>query len=244
MSIFLSDSFFDKFTELPRNIQQGVKEFQKKFRENSTSGSIHLESITQFRDSSLRSARVTGEYRAIPARQRDTVISYADKMRLFTAGTERYFAGTRTRTCQMSPHYFEPTQRSNRFYTEDTQTDSEKLKGILSEVEMEKLLKIGVPEELIPLSRRLRIWMIWTEQKVSCLKMLTKIFFLSLMVTILTTSLLKWKQEKLKEGEDSLLSNNNKRRFIELTDDECLLKLWRKVWKSGNYSFIHRKANW
>ena len=65
MRLFLSDSFFDKFTELPRNIQQGIRDFQKKFRENSQSGSIHLESIAQFRDSSLRSARVTGEYRAI-----------------------------------------------------------------------------------------------------------------------------------------------------------------------------------
>lgn len=32
MRLFLSDSFFDKFTDLPRNIQQQVREFQKKFR--------------------------------------------------------------------------------------------------------------------------------------------------------------------------------------------------------------------
>ena len=30
---------------------------------------------------------------------------------------------------------------------------------------------------------------------------------------------------KAKDGEDSLLSNNNKRRFIELTDDECLAQI-------------------
>ena len=46
MRLFLSDSFFDKFTELPRNIQQKIRDFQRKFRENSTSAAIHLESIT------------------------------------------------------------------------------------------------------------------------------------------------------------------------------------------------------
>ena len=30
---------------------------------------------------------------------------------------------------------------------------------------------------------------------------------------------------KAKAGEDTLLSNNNKRRFIELTDDECLAQI-------------------
>ena len=53
MRLFLSDSFFDKFTELPRNVQQNVRDFQKKFRQNSQSSAIQLESITQFKDSSL-----------------------------------------------------------------------------------------------------------------------------------------------------------------------------------------------
>ena len=61
----MSDSFFDKFTELPRNVQQNVRDFQKKFRQNSQSSAIHLESITQFKDSSLKTARVNQEYRAV-----------------------------------------------------------------------------------------------------------------------------------------------------------------------------------
>ena len=65
MRLFLSDSFFDKFTELPRNVQQNVRDFQKKFRQNSQSSAILLESITQFKDSSLKTARVNQEYRAV-----------------------------------------------------------------------------------------------------------------------------------------------------------------------------------
>ena len=65
MRLFLSDSFFDKFVELPRNVQSRVRDFQKKFRDNSQSSAIHLEPITQFKDNSLRSARVDQDYRAI-----------------------------------------------------------------------------------------------------------------------------------------------------------------------------------
>lgn len=230
MRLFLSDSFFDKFTELPRNIQQGVKEFQKKFRENSTSGSIHLESITLFRDSSLRSARVTGEYRAILGSlgQDNYMLLYVDKhdQAYRWAQNKRFAWNEHTQSCQIIPVSIEPTEENSvSSYTEDTQTDSEKLKGILSEVEMDKLLKIGVPEELIPFVKTIKDLddLDRAESKLpqDAYENLFSIFDGDNIDDIIA----EMEAGKAKEGEDSLLSNNNKRRFIELTDDECLAQI-------------------
>lgn len=230
MRLFLSDSFFDKFTELPRNIQQGVKEFQKKFRENSTSGSIHLESITLFRDSSLRSAKVTGEYRAILGSlgQDNYMLLYVDKhdQAYRWAQNKRFAWNEHTQSCQIIPVSIEPTEENSvSSYTEDTQTDSEKLKGILSEVEMDKLLKIGVPEELIPFVKTIKDLddLDRAESKLpqDAYENLFSIFDGDNIDDIIA----EMEAGKAKEGEDSLLSNNNKRRFIELTDDECLAQI-------------------
>jgi superfamily I DNA/RNA helicase len=230
MRLFLSDSFFDKFTELPRNIQQGVKEFQKKFRENSTSGSIHLESITQFRDSSLRSARVTGEYRAILGSlgQDNYMLLYVDKhdQAYRWAQNKRFAWNEHTQSCQIIPVSIEPTEETpTASYTEDTQTDSEKLKGILSEVEMEKLLKIGVPEELIPFVKTIKDLDDLDRAESKLPQDAYENLFSIFDGDDIDDIIVEMEAGKAKEGEDSLLSNNNKRRFIELTDDECLAQI-------------------
>lgn len=226
MRLFLSDSFFDKFTELPRNIQQGIKEFQKKFRENSTSGSIHLESITQFRDSSLRSARVTGEYRAILGSlgQDNYMLLYVDKhdQAYHWAQNKRFAWNEHTQSCQIIPVSIEPTEENPTAYT---QTDSEMQKGILSKVEIDKLLKIGVPEELISFAKTIKDLddLDRAESKLpqDAYENLFSIFDGDNIDDIIA----EMEAGKAKEGEDTLLSNNNKRRFIELTDDECLVQI-------------------
>lgn len=231
MRLFLSDSFFDKFTELPRNIQQGVREFQKKFRENSTSGSIHLESITQFRDSSLRSARVTGEYRAILGSlgQDNYMLLYVDKhdQAYRWAQNKRLVWNEHTQSCQIIPVSIEHTEDINTFHSEDnvlTSKDQE-IKGILFEVETEKLLKIGIPEELITFVRTIKDLndLDKAEDKLpqDAYENLFSVFDGECIEDIIE----EMEAGKAKAGEDTLLSNNNKRRFIELTDDECLAQI-------------------
>ncbi len=65
MRLFLSDTFFDAMFDLPKKIQDKVIAFQKKFRENTTTLGIHLEPISQFKNSALRTARVDDNYRVI-----------------------------------------------------------------------------------------------------------------------------------------------------------------------------------
>jgi len=231
MRLFLSDSFFDKFTELPRNIQQGVREFQKKFRENSTSGSIHLESITQFRDSSLRSARVTGEYRAILGSlgQDNYMLLYVDKhdQAYRWAQNKRLVWNEHTQSCQIIPVSIEHTEDINTFHSEDNALTSkdQEINGILFEVETEKLLKIGIPEELITFVRTIKDLndLDKAEDKLpqDAYENLFSVFDGECIEDIIE----EMEAGKAKAGEDTLLSNNNKRRFIELTDDEYLAQI-------------------
>ena len=230
MRLFLSDSFFDKFTELPRNIQQSVREFQKKFRENPQSGSIHLESITQFRDSSLRSARVTGEYRAILGSlgQDNYMLLYVDKhdMAYRWAQNKRFAWNEHTQSCQIIPVAIESDKNDSTNYLSGEQTIKDNaILGLLTETEIEKLLKIGVPEELVPIVRKIRDLddLDKAEEKLpqDAYENLFSLFDGESIDDIIE----EMEAGKAKNGEDSLLSNNNKRRFIELTDDGCLAQI-------------------
>ena len=65
MKLFLYDKFFEAFIKLNKGTQKKVVEFKKKFQENSKSAAIHLEPIIDFKDDSLRTARIDQKYRAI-----------------------------------------------------------------------------------------------------------------------------------------------------------------------------------
>lgn len=231
MRLFLSDSFFDKFTELPRNIQQGVREFQKKFRENSTSSSIHLESITQFRDSSLRSARVTGEYRAILGSlgHDNYMLLYVDKhdQAYRWAQNKRLVWNEHTQSCQIIPVSIEHTEEINTYHSAADVLTSEnrEIKGVLSEVETEKLLKIGIPEELITLVRTIKDLNDLDKAEAKLPQDAYENLFSVFDGDCIEDIIEEMEAGKAKAGEDTLLSNNNKRRFIELTDDECLAQI-------------------
>jgi len=62
MRLMIGDQFLESFIQLPRGVQKKVNDFQKKFRANRYSHAINLESITTFKDSSLRTARVNLKY--------------------------------------------------------------------------------------------------------------------------------------------------------------------------------------
>ena len=56
MRLMIGDQFLESFIQLNRGVQKKVNDFQKKFRENRHSHAINLESITTFKDPSLRTA--------------------------------------------------------------------------------------------------------------------------------------------------------------------------------------------
>lgn len=64
-TLVLSDSFLKSFAELPQKMQNKVRHFIEKFRENPTSSAINYERIHEVKDPNLRSVRIDLAYRGI-----------------------------------------------------------------------------------------------------------------------------------------------------------------------------------
>ena len=225
MRLFLSDSFFDKFTELPRNIQQQVREFQKKFRKNSQSSAIHLEPISQFKDSSLRTARVNQEYRAVVgALGKDNfMLLYVDKhdKAYSWAQNKKFVWNEHTQTCQLIPIEIQKASTSevNGIPEKNGSTSP------LANISNEQLLAIGVPAEQLPFVKQIKDF----DDLDKAEKYLPQDAFENIFDVMdgnnIDNIIASIEEGKAKEGEDSLLSSNNQRRFIEITNDEELARI-------------------
>lgn len=223
MRLFLSDSFFDKFVELPRNVQSRVRDFQKKFRDNSQSSAIHLEPITQFKDNSLRSARVDQEYRAILGSlgKDNFMLLWVDKHddAYRWAQNKKFAWNEHTQTCQIIPISQEVPEETP-VVEKNAETPS-----LLSQIETEKLLMIGVPEELIGLVKGIKDLDDLDKHEENLPQDAYENLFSLFDGIDIDEIIADIEAGKAKEGEDTLLSNNNKRRFVEITDDEYLAKI-------------------
>lgn len=225
MRLFLSDSFFDKFTDLPRNVQQQVRDFQKKFRRNSQSSAIHLEPISTFKDSSLRSARVCEGYRAIVGSlgNDNFMLLYVDKhdKAYRWAQNKTMIWNEHTQTCQIIPISIEEPSPVQESVSKEEKESASPLSAITDE----QLLAIGVPTELIPLVRTINNFddLDKAEDKLpqDTFENIFDIMDGEDVQKIIDTVI----EGKAKDGEDSLLSNNNRRRFIEVTDDDELTRV-------------------
>lgn len=225
MRLFLSDSFFDKFTELPRNVQQRINDFQRKFRDNSQSASIHLEPISQFKDNSLRSARVDGEYRAILGLLGEDrfMLLWVDKHdnAYRWAQNKKFVWNNHTQSCQIIPIDIE-----ERVETVVPQQSAEAT--IWANVNNEKMLHLGIPDELIPLVRTITDLDSLDQNEEKLPQDVYENLFAIFDGNDIDDIIASIEEGKAKEGQDTLLSNNNKRRFVEITDDEYLAQIMKQ----------------
>jgi len=65
VKVAISDDFLKAYSRVEQKVQKQVREFMELFRSNPSSPGIHYETIKSVRDKNIRSARVTGNYRAI-----------------------------------------------------------------------------------------------------------------------------------------------------------------------------------
>ena len=220
MRLFLSDTCYEPLFALPKKIQTKVVNFQRKFRECTTANGMHLEPIAQFNDPSMRTARIDDNYRAV-------IGLIDDNAYLLYVGTHEnaYNWGIRkklvwndhTQACQLvTIHQISETV---------VKTDESEEIYPYADVLDEQWLKIGVPEELI-----------------AQVKLIKSLDDLELLEEYLPTDafeniynlldgeniddiIAEIEDGQAKENEDQLLSNNNKRRFVELTDDDALQRI-------------------
>lgn len=222
MRLFLSDTCYEPLFALPKKIQTKVVNFQKKFRECTTANGMHLEPIAQFNDSSMRTARIDDNYRA--------VIGLIDNNAyLLYVGTHEnaYNWGIRkklvwndhTQACQLVT-----IQQTTEIIvkTEDKESD---VSYPYANITNDKWLKIGVPEELIAQVKLIR--------SLDDLEPLEEYLPTDAFENIynlldgesIDDIIAEIEDGQAKENEDQLLSNNNKRRFVELSDDDTLQRI-------------------
>lgn len=222
MRLFLSDTCYEPLFALPKKIQTKVVNFQRKFRECTTANGMHLEPIAQFNDASMRTARIDDNYRAV-------IGLIDDNAYLLYVGTHEnaYNWGIRkklvwndhTQACQLvTVHQISET-------VVKTEESESKETYPYANVLEEQWLKIGVPEELIPQVKLIK--------SLDDLELLEEYLPTDAFENIynlldgenIDDIIAEIEDGQVKENEDQLLSNNNKRRFVELTDDDALQRI-------------------
>jgi hypothetical protein len=217
MKLFIHDKCLEKLFELPKATSKKVLEFQKKFRENSRSEAIHLEPIKTFKDQSLRTARIDQKYRAI-IRVPETGDNYH---MLWVDNHDEAMDWARNKIFEWN----EITQTAQIFTTPETselyENHSKSSAGIFSKYSNDELMKIGVPESLLELVRKISsLNELEANEQYLPQDAFENLFYLSeglsIHSLILEVESGKVNAVGLDEQQGSF---NNKRSFIEMDDD-------------------------
>lgn len=222
MRLFLSETFFDAVFKLPKKTQDKVVAFQKKFRENPASPGIHLEPIAQFKNSTMRTARVDDNYRVVIGMLDGNTYSLlyvADHEEAYRWGMSKKFVwNEHTQACQLVNVEEKEETKSPTAPVVETST-------FFTGVPEEKLLKIGVPQEAIG-----RVMSIKNLNDLDALEPILPLDAYENIFNIMDGENIDAVISTIEEGqahdnEDKLLSDNNKRRFVEITDDDALQRI-------------------
>lgn len=220
MRLFLSDTCYEPLFALPKKIQTKVVNFQRKFRECTTANGMHLEPIAQFNDASMRTARIDDNYRAV-------IGLIDDNAYLLFVGTHENAYNWGIRKKLVWNDHTQACQLVTVHQISETVVTTEESEAIYpyADVLDEQWLKIGVPEELIPQVRLIK--------GLDDLELLEEYLPTDAFENIynlldgenINDIIAEIEDGQAKENEDQLLSNNNKRRFVELTDDDALQRI-------------------
>lgn len=234
MRLYFSTIFFDKIFKLPREIQYKILDFQKKFKENPFSHNINLEPIGDFKDSSLRTARISGDYRAIIG-----VVGNGDYSVLYVDHHDEAMAWARNKKFRWN----ENTQAVQLLEIENVVEHKvpEEIKGVLPMTKYtdEQLLSIGVPDEQLEMVRNLRdIDDLGDKEKYLPADTFENLFYLFDNVPIESILADIEEGKKLSNENDRMTSRNNKRMMVEITGDDEI-----KRWIDGDFEkwmiFLH-----
>ncbi len=223
MKLMLYDKFFDALINLPKHAQKKVGDFIRKFQEDSKSAAIHLEPISTFKDANLRTARIDKTYRAIihhPSEGDVFHLLWADHHDKAMAWAENKVFQWNDQT-QSYQIYTAPEVVEEQAASYGPKTSEAMLLGNVSD---EDLIKVGVPEVLLPSIRRINS-MDDLEQMEEYLPVeaFENLFFL-LDGEPVEQLIIEVEEGKV-ASEDFVTqqqSANNQRSFFSLTDDQQL----------------------
>jgi len=140
--------------KIPRKQQEKVREFVERFRANPTSPGINYEKIKEARDPNLRSVRIDDTYRGIILKP-DTGDLF---LLLWVDRHDEAYAWAKNRVCKVNPEIgslqlYEVKEEPRSESKEET---TPARPGLFDSVRDRHLLKMGIPEELLPALRQVR----------------------------------------------------------------------------------------
>ena len=217
MKLYLGDKCWDKLFELPKNIQLKVRDFQKKFKENPYSPGINLEKINTFVDDTLRTARIDDAYRAIIGVAGDDTycllyIDHHDEA-MDWARNKRFSWNSYTGAYQVT------SVSVDEVAVPGVQHAATEELGPFGTYSDDQLLRIGVPEHQLALVRSIKdIDDLEKAEKDLSGDVFENLFYL-LDGGNIDSIITEVEAGKEAAGDTTI---NNKRNFIEITDDEEL----------------------
>ena len=223
MKLFLGDTCWDKLFDLPKSVQMKVREFQRKFKDNPFNPSLNFEKIASFEDSNLRTARVDLDYRAIIGVAGDDTfcllyIDHHDEAMRW-AQRKRFSWNSYTNAFQVTTVALENEVAA----AAPSATVEETL---YSKYTDEQLLRIGVPEHQLSLVKGIKD-LNDLEKAESLLPsdVFENLFYLQDDGTDINNIITEVEAGKEASGNTTI---NNRRSFIEITDDEELENVIRE----------------
>ena len=214
MKLFLGDKCWDKLFELPKSVQYKVRDFQRKFTENPYSPAINLERINTFKDDNLRTARIDDTYRAIIGVASDDTfciiwIDHHDEA-MEWARNKRFEWNNYTSSFQVTSVTIEE---------KTVQEGPSQKESFFSRFSNDQLLRIGVPEHQLALVRSIDTLDDLEAVEPSLSGDVFENLFYLLDGASIDNIITEVEAGKEDSGNTTI---NNKRNFIEITDDEDL----------------------
>ena len=156
VKVAISDQFLDAFSEVPRSKQKKVRRFMTKFRRDPTLPGINYEKIEGAKDPKLRSVRIDQSYRGIVMKPNEGNVY----MLLWVDQHDDAYQWARNRVVQIHPDTGSlqviPLEEGE-MSTSNGETPDEEEEGedtdLFAEHRDRELVRLGVPEELMPLVR-------------------------------------------------------------------------------------------
>ena len=255
-TVAISTDFFSAFANLPKKTQNKALSFVSKFRQDPTRTGINYEKIQDAVNPAYRSVRIDDSYRGIVLKpDQDNVY-----LLLWVDTHDKAYAWARRKKCAVHPdtgslQVFDAQEGVEGRADEGTQAPEE-ISGLYDVVRDRQLIKLGVPEEMLP-----RIHQIKSQGELDTLvdslplEAYEALFFLSEGFSLEEVYQETGKAETPKEVDTndikSALENpDSKQRFHVVTDDlelqamlQAPLEKWRVFLHATQRKLVERDWN-
>ncbi len=156
VKVAIASDFLSSFSKIPRKQQAKVLDFVNKFRANPMLPGINYEKISHARDPNMRSVRIDKSYRGIvlkPESGNVYVLLWVDHHDQAYKWAENKTFKIHPETGSLQVIEVEATEPIIEKQVDDTIIDE---KALFDDVQNKYLLRLGVPEQQLPLVRQLK----------------------------------------------------------------------------------------